>query len=172
MFSKSHNFSFPLLFVGLILGFCCPSVIPCTQDAIRIDVPTEPRVRIENRFGQVAAEVWREKYVSVSATVESSGAVFKRSPVVIERKIERKSQLLLISVIRRPTDPEAQISLAIKLPESAHAEILTSIGSITMRGSLASASLKSESGDIRAELAIQSMQTSALKPQVALSDQS
>ncbi|HET6893383.1 MAG TPA: VWA domain-containing protein [Pyrinomonadaceae bacterium] len=148
MLSKSHNPGFPLFLLGLILGFCCPSVRAITDDAIRIDVPAAARVRIENRFGQVAAEVWREKYVSVSANIESSGAAFKRSPIVIEKK----AQLLLISVIRRPTDPEAQISLTIKLPEGAHAEILTSIGSITMRGLPASATLKSEAGDIRAEL--------------------
>lgn len=149
MLSKMHNSGFPLFLFVLVLGFCCPSASASWDDAIRIDVPPAARLRIENRFGQVAAEVWKEKYVSVSATIESGGAAFKRSPIVIERK----AQLLLISVIRRPTDPEAQISLTIKLPEDGHAEILTSVGSITMRGTPASASLKSESGDIRAELA-------------------
>lgn len=124
MLSKSHNFSFMLLFAGLILGFCCLSFSARTQEAIRIDVPAAPRVRIENRFGQVAAEVWQEKYVSVSAVIESSGVVFKRSPVVIERK----AQLLLISVVRRPTDPEARISLTVKLPPGAHADILSDEG--------------------------------------------
>jgi len=84
-------------------------------------------VRIENRFGEVVAEVWSEKYVSVSATVESSGAPLKRSPVVIERK----SQLLLISVIRRPTDPQVRISLTVKLPQGAQAEILSERGATT-----------------------------------------
>jgi VWFA-related protein len=126
MLSKSHNFKFPLLFCGLILASSL-SLSARTQDAIRIDVPAAPRVRIENRFGQVAAEAWGEKYVSVSATVETSGAVFKRSPVVIERK----SGLLLISVIRRPTDPQAQISLTVKLPQGAYAEILSDRGVTT-----------------------------------------
>jgi VWFA-related protein len=40
----------------------------------------------------------------------------------------------------------------VKLPEGSHTEIVTGIGSISMRGIPASASLKSVSGDIRAEL--------------------
>ena len=127
MLSKSHNSSFPLIFASLVWWFCCPSLIARAQEAIRIDVPAAPQVRIENRFGEVAAEVWQEKYVTVSANIESSGADFKRSPVVIERK----AQLLLISVIRRPTDPKARISLTVKLPQGAHAEILSEQGMTT-----------------------------------------
>jgi VWFA-related protein len=127
MLLKPHNFVFPLLLPGLVLAFSCPSVRAQEPDAIRIDVPEAPRVRIENRYGQVAAEVWKEKYVSVSAAIESSGGVLKRSPVVIERK----SELLLISVIRRPTDPEARINLTVKLPQGARAEILSEQGLTT-----------------------------------------
>ena len=60
--------------------------------------------------------------------------------------------MLLISVIRTPVDPDTGISLNVKLPEGSHAEIVTGVGSISIRGTPASASLKSVSGDIRAEL--------------------
>jgi VWFA-related protein len=118
------------------------------DDGLRIDVPAAARVRIENQFGQVAAEVWKEKYVSVSASIEGTGNRFTRSPIVIENR----AKLLVISVIRTPVDPSAGITLTVKLPEGSHAEIVTGVGSISMRGVLASASLKSVSGDIRAEL--------------------
>ncbi|MCM3873856.1 MAG: VWA domain-containing protein [Pyrinomonadaceae bacterium] len=118
------------------------------DDGVRIDVPAAARVRIENQFGKVAAEVWKEKYVSVSASIEGTEARFTRSPIVIENK----AKLLLISVTRTPVDPRADITLTVKLPAGSHTEIITGVGSITMRGTMASASLKSVSGDIRAEL--------------------
>ncbi len=111
-------------------------------------MPAAARVRIENQFGQVAAEVWKEKYVSVSASIEGAGASFTRSPIVIENR----AKLLAISVIRTPVDPQAGIALTVKLPQGSHAEIVTGVGSISMRGVPASASLKSVSGNIRAEL--------------------
>ncbi|MBA2527626.1 MAG: VWA domain-containing protein [Pyrinomonadaceae bacterium] len=118
------------------------------DDGVRIDVPTAARVRIENQFGQIAAEVWKEKYVFVSASIEGTGARSTRSPIVIESR----TKLLVISVIRTPVDPRADITLTVKLPEGSHAEIVTGVGSISMRGILASAALRSVSGDIRAEL--------------------
>ncbi|HYN23509.1 MAG TPA: VWA domain-containing protein [Pyrinomonadaceae bacterium] len=125
----------------------CPRGV-LEDDGVRIDVPAAARVRIENQFGPVAAEVWKEKYVSVSASIEGTGARFTRSPIVIENR----AKLLVISVIRTPVDPRAGITLTVKLPEGSHTEIVTGVGSISMRGVLASASLKSDSGDIRAEL--------------------
>ncbi len=119
------------------------------DDGVRIDVPPAARIRVENQFGSVAAAVWKEKYVSVSAAIEGTGTRFTRSPIVIESK----GKLLLISVIRTPVDPRAGITLSVKLPEGSHTEIVTGVGSISMRGIPASASLKSVTGDIRVELA-------------------
>jgi len=137
-----------LLSLALCLPFWEATSVSFADDGVRIDVPAAARVRIENQFGQVTAEVWKEKYVSVSATIEGTGARFSRSPIVIENT----AKLLKISVIRTPVDPSAGITLTVKLPEGSHIEIVTGSGSISMRGGLASASLKSVSGDIRAEL--------------------
>ena len=128
MSSIPRRFGLFLLLLGAALCLLSLPAHATLQDAIRIDVPEGVRVRIENQFGQVTAQAWQEKYVSVSATIESNGASFKRSPIVIERK----SRLLLISVIRRPIDPQVQINLTIKLPESAQAELVTKDGPITM----------------------------------------
>lgn len=143
-----------LLFIILSLGFvlCLPLLAAdsssAVDDGVRIDVPVDAQVRIENQFGQVNAEVWKEKYVSVSASIEGTGARFTRSPIVIENR----AKLLLISVIRTPVDPRAGITLTVRLPEGSRTEIITGTGSISMRGIMASASLKSVSGNIRAEL--------------------
>ncbi|HKY28972.1 MAG TPA: VWA domain-containing protein [Pyrinomonadaceae bacterium] len=136
MSSRPHSFVFLLLLLGAALCFLSLPATATQQDAIRIDVPEGVRVRIENQFGEVAAEAWKEKYVSVSASIESNEASFKRSPVVIERK----SKLLLISVIRRPIDPQVQINLTIKLPEGAQAEIVTKDGSTTMTAAVVASS--------------------------------
>jgi len=137
-----------LLGLFLCLPFLGPTSIRAADDGVRIDVPAAARIRIENQFGPVAAEAWKEKYVSVSASIEGTETRFTRSPIVIENK----AKLLLISVIRTPVDPQAGITLTVKLPAGSHTEIVTGVGSISIRGILASASLKSVSGDIRAEV--------------------
>jgi Ca-activated chloride channel homolog len=150
MFLAQRALLFRVLLLGLVscLPFWWARSSGASDDGVRIDVPPAARIRIENQFGQVAAEVWKEKYVSVSASIEGTGARFTRSPIVIENKDKQ----LLISVIRTPVDPRTGITLTVKLPEASHTEIVTGVGSISMRGTLASASLKSVSGDIRAEL--------------------
>ncbi|CAN5845994.1 hypothetical protein BH18ACI4_BH18ACI4_03360 [soil metagenome] len=148
MFLAQLLFRVFLLSVILCLPFLRASPSRSADDGVRIDVAAGARVRIENQFGRVAAEVWKEKYVSVSASIEGTEARFTRSPIVIENR----AKLLLISVIRTPADPETEITLTVKLPEGSHTEIVTGVGAILLRGALASASLKSVSGNIRAEL--------------------
>ncbi len=134
----------------MILGVWCLTAASTSAvyEGIRIDVAAGARIRIENQFGQVAVDVWKEKYVSLSATIEGTRAPFIRSPVIVENR----KRLLLISIIRTPVDPPVGITLSVRLPEGTHAEIITGAGSISLRGVPASASLRSGSGDIRAEL--------------------
>lgn len=115
-------------------------------DGIRIEFVSGSHLRIENQFGSVDAEVWKENYVSVAATVEDSKPL-ARSPVVIENR----KQLLSVSIVRRPVDPAVDIKLTVKIPESAHVEIVTGKDSIMLRGVPSSASLKSSTGGINVE---------------------
>ena len=96
----------------------------------------------------MTVDVWKEKYVSVTATLESKNRPFTRSPIVIENK----TQGLSISVIRTPVDPSSSIQLAVKMPADSHAQIFTREGNIIIRGLAASVSLRSKAGDVRAEL--------------------
>ena len=109
-------------------------------------MPASGRIRIENQFGGVAAEVWKEKYVSVSATIEGTKS-FTRSPVVVDNT----NQLLGLRIIRRPTDPVAAIRVTIKVPVGARLEIITNKGPASLRGTPSSASLKSMSGEVEVE---------------------
>jgi VWFA-related protein len=114
-----------------------------TSQGIRIEFVSGSHLRIENQFGDVDAEVWNENYVTVSTTVEGSKPL-ARSPVVIENR----KQLLLIGIVRRPTDPSVAIKLTVRIPESAHTEIVTGKHSISLRGTPSSASLRSIGGDV------------------------
>src|SRR5687768_16053281 len=149
MSSKFRAFSLPLIavLVTSVLPGVSFSRAGSNQD-IRIDVPAAARVRIDNPFGSISALVWKEKYVSVAANIEGGAAAFRRSPIVIDNR----NQMLLISVVRTPLDPQVGISLIVKLPEGVHAEISTGAGAISIQGLPASASLKSVAGDVRADL--------------------
>lgn len=129
----------------LVAGYC-PAQADRTaaSDGLRIEIPSGGNVRVENQFGAIAAEVWQEKYISVS--IESE-AEFKRSPVVIVNR----PKLILISIVRRPADPTGAIDLTIKIPSDAHVEIVTGRNAATLRGVPSSASLRSTSGDVKVE---------------------
>src|SRR2546426_6956218 len=115
MFSQFSNrvFAALLLLVPLALSCFAQNAPGNTDQDIQIEVPADGHIRLDNQFGAVAAEVWKEKYVSVSAVIDGT-TTFARSPVVIENR----NQLLVIRIVRRPTDPSSAINLAVKVPES------------------------------------------------------
>ena len=131
----------------LIIAATCPGFkAQTTVDpnvGLRIEVPASPSIRIENQFGEITTEVWNEHYVSVSSEIED-GTSLTRSPVVIENKPKQ----LVISILRRATDPQFTVNLLVKVPEDSRVEIVTGKSSSTLRGSPASAALRSTSGAI------------------------
>jgi VWFA-related protein len=145
MFSLPSKRVFALVscFALLLLSLSAEPLQSETPQGLHIEFVTGGHLRIENQFGDVDAEVWKENYVTVAATVEGSKPL-ARSPVVIENQ----KQLLSISIVRRPTDPAVVIKLTVKIPESAHTEIVTGKHSISMRGVSSSTSLRSMGGDV------------------------
>jgi VWFA-related protein len=147
MFSSLKRvFIVALYFALLPLSVSAQALQSEPPQGVRIEFVTGSHVRIENQFGDIDAEVWKENYLTVSATVEGSKPL-ARSPVVIENR----KQLLAISIVRRPTDPAVIIKLAVKIPETAHAEIVTGKHAILLRGTSSSTSVRSGGGDIRVE---------------------
>ncbi len=112
---------------------------------VQIEFPENGQLRVENEFGNVEAEVWKQKFVYLTTSGEAQSA--RRSPVVIEKT----AQGFVVRVIRRPADPVAPINLTIKFPESAKVEIVTAAGRISMRGIPSSATVKSFAGDVKVE---------------------
>ncbi|PWT82546.1 MAG: hypothetical protein C5B44_01975 [Acidobacteria bacterium] len=138
-----------LLIALAVLFKCDGSVIAAQQDGVKIDLPRDGQIKIENRFGAVSAEVWNESYVLVSATVGATQKALVTSPIVIQGRDKEFS----ITVVRRPVDPVALIDLVVKVPETARVEITTNAGAISLNGMTQSASLRSASGEVRALLA-------------------
>jgi VWFA-related protein len=112
---------------------------------VQIEFPAGGDLRIENEFGDVAAEVWKEHYVYLATGDEDGPA--KGSSVVIEKK----TLGFVVRVVRRLGQPAAPISLTIKIPDSAKADIVTGSGRISMRGIPSSATLKTVGGNIGVE---------------------
>ena len=148
MFQRSNKRVASALFLLVLLTSVWPAH-PAQSDlaeGLRIEFPEGGHLRIENQFGEVSAEVWPERHVSVSAIV-AGGAELTRSPVVIENR----KQLVAINIVRRPTDPVAEIKLTIKIPAGAHVEIVGGKHPISLRGTPKSASIRSGAGNVTVE---------------------
>ncbi|MDT5120866.1 MAG: Ca-activated chloride channel [Acidobacteriota bacterium] len=115
------------------------------DEGVRADLPLGGRLRVENRRGSVSIEVWNEKYVSITATVE--GKTPNRSPVIIERT----EQLLTIGVVNQTAVTPARVDLILRIPERSRAEIITTSGEITIGGVPEELTAKTVSANIRAE---------------------
>jgi VWFA-related protein len=117
-----------------------------TAASVRADLPAGGDLRIENRRGSVTIEMWNEKQVSVTATME--GKTPARSPVVIQRT----EKLLTISVASQAGEEPARVDLSLRLPQRSRVEIVTTSGEINVRGLPAALAVQTASGDIRAQL--------------------
>jgi VWFA-related protein len=137
----------PILTVALLSAlFCLPPAHAQTADeGIRADLPLGGELRVENRRGDITVEVWSEKHVSISVTVE--GATPRRSPVLIQRT----EALLTVGVVRAAAGNTQRVDLRLRIPERSRVEIVTTDGQIEVRGIPAALSAQTVSGDIRAE---------------------
>jgi VWFA-related protein len=141
-----------LIFPAVLAASCFAQT--ATSDAyegVQIEFPANGQLRIENQLGDVAAEIWKEKYVYV--TTNEGIASPNHSSVIIEHRNEG----FVIRVVRQPSlavVPAASfvpIDLTIKIPESAHVQIVGGNGRIAMRGMPSSATVRSVAGDVKVE---------------------
>ena len=123
MFSKVQK-----VFLGLIVLAAFSPATVYADDEIRIDLPAGGELKVRNDFGNVSAEVWRNSYVAVSASIGGDGSVrLSRSPIIIDNR----GKLITISVVRRPLDPVVPIHLKIKVPDNADITARSSQGTIS-----------------------------------------
>ena len=112
---------------------------------LRLELPANGNLRVENLRGGVIAELWDQDYVSVSAITDSGE--HSRSPAVIQRS----DTLLSVRVARGPVGAQ-KINLELRIPARAHAAIVTGAGSVEVRGAPAALLIQTISGEIRVEL--------------------
>lgn len=144
MYSKVRRLLYALILLSGFLALPIHSYGKPNDEGIRIDVPADGRVYIENKFGDVTVEVWDQSYVSVAASLPAEGTRLRRSPILIDNR----GKYLGISVFRAPTDSSTVAHLTVKVPASSQLEIVTINGRIRLIGTTTKVSLKSTSGDI------------------------
>ena len=116
-----------------------------SDDGLRLELPANGNLRIENLRGGVIAELWGEDYVSVSAIFDSGKQ--SRSPAVVQRS----DSLLSVRVARAPVGGP-RINLELRIPARAHVAIITDEGSVAVRGLPAALLAQTISGEIRVDL--------------------
>jgi VWFA-related protein len=112
---------------------------------LRLELPANGNISVENLRGSVIAQVWNEKYVSVAAIADSGEA--RSLPAVVDR-----GEGLLSIRLARGSKGSARINLELNIPERAHLNITTSDGPVDVRGLPAALLAQSVSGEIQIEL--------------------
>jgi len=138
------------LLVGLCVAFAANVAVTNStglqaEAGLRLELPANGNLRVENLRGGVIAELWSENYVSVSAITDSGQE--SRSPAVVQR-----SDSLLSLRVARGAAGAARINLQLKIPARAHVAIVTSESSVQVRGLPAALLVQTISGEIRLEL--------------------
>ena len=138
------------LIVGLCLAFVANVAATNTavlqaEAGLRLELPANGNLRVENLRGGVIAELWSENYVSVSAITDSG--LESRSPAIVQR-----TDSLLSLRVPRGANGAARINLKLKIPARAHVAIVTNESSVEVRGLPAALLIQTISGEIRLEL--------------------
>ena len=116
-----------------------------TNQSLQFELPANGNLRVENLRGGVIAEVWEEKYVSISAVGDAGAAI--RSPAVIQ-----SSQSLLSVRVPQSAGGSGRVNLELRIPARTHAAIITSSGSVEVQGLPAALLIQTLSGEIRLDV--------------------
>src|SRR5689334_2072022 len=149
MFWNARRCSSCLIILAVVLLSSVSAFATTVDDDLRLNLPVDGRIHVENRFGDVSAEAWDKPYVSISASVTSPNpSSLSRSPIVIDNR----GNSLSVSTQKVPATAIVAIDLKLRVPQNANLEVSTGKGKIFLRGLSESAVLKTISGDIDAVL--------------------
>jgi VWFA-related protein len=116
-----------------------------TNQSVQFELPANGNLRVENPGGGVSAEVWEEKYVSISPVGDTGAAI--RSSAVIQ-----SSESLLSVRVPRGASGSGRVNLELRIPVRTHAAIITSSGSVEVQGLPAALLIQTLSGEIRLDV--------------------
>ena len=149
MFWNARRRSYSLIILAALFLSSISVFATTIDDDLRISLPADGRIHVENRFGDVIAEAWDKPYVSISAAVNSPNpSRLNRSPIVIDNR----GNSLSVSTQRIARTTIVAIDLILRIPQNANLEVNTVEGRIFLRGLSESAVVKTVSGDIEASL--------------------
>ena len=118
-----------------------------SEEGVRVELPANGNLRVENLRGGVIVNIWKQDYVAVSAITDRGEA--RTSPAVIQRS----DGLLSVRVARGGQGKSPNVNLVLSIPERSHAAILTQDGAVEVRGLSNALLIQSVSGEIRVEIA-------------------
>ncbi|MBL8150757.1 MAG: VWA domain-containing protein [Blastocatellia bacterium] len=103
-------------------------------------------VKIENGSGEIRVEVWAEELVHVTAKkVEPPGHAIALSDVSF---LSTKNQ---INIRSKSTESNIRIDMVVYIPRNTNLRIVTTSGTVQVKGLIASAMVETQSGNIRLE---------------------
>src|SRR5262245_9034814 len=112
MFWNVIGRSFSLIILTTLFLFSVSVFDVRVDDDLRIDLPADGRIHVENRFGNVTAEAWDQPYVSISTVTTPNASGLTRSPIVIDNR----GSFLSVSTQRIPATSTASIDLTLRIP--------------------------------------------------------
>ena len=115
-----------------------------TNTGVRLELPANGNLRVENLRGAVIMEVGDESFVSVAAIAETGEQV--ASPAVIQ------SSATLLSVRVARADKSPPVHLRLRVPSKTHAAIFTATGSVEVRNLPRALLIQTASGEVRVDL--------------------
>src|SRR5690349_21081315 len=135
--------------LAIVLSFASPALFVSktkaqTNSGVRLELPSNGNLRVENLRGAVIMEVGDESFVSVDAVAESGEQV--ASPAVVQSS----GSLLSVRVARADKSP--RVHLRLRVPAKTHAAIFTGNGSVEVQGMPRALLIQTVSGDIRVDV--------------------
>jgi VWFA-related protein len=135
--------------VSAITAFALASscfVVLASQERIaglRLELPANGNLRVENLRGGVRVDLWSENYVSISAIADDG------QPSVTPPVVDRGAGLLSIRLGKATT----RVNLQLHVPQRAHLAIQTAAGAVEVRGVPAALLAQTFSGEISLDVA-------------------
>jgi VWFA-related protein len=135
--------------VVIFLSFACsvPFVFLTkaqTNSGVRLELPANGNLRVENLRGAVIMEVGAESFVSVTAVAGNGEQI--ASPAVIQ------SSASLLSVRVARADKSPRVHLTLRVPAKTHAAIFTANGSVEVRSLPRALLIQTVSGEVRIDV--------------------
>ena len=115
-----------------------------TDSVVRLELPANGNLRVENLRGAVILDVGDEPYISVAAVSENGEKI--PSPAVIQ------SSASLLSVRVARADKSARVHLTLRVPAKTHAAIFTADGSVEVRSLPRALLVQTVSGEVRIDV--------------------